>query len=409
MRTRQPIAVIGCGPYGLAAAAALRRVGADVRIFGRVMSFWREHMPAGMYLRSTWDASHIAEPQGAHSLAAYEGARGRRLASPIAIADFIAYAEWFARNAVPTVDPREVTAITPRDKVFEIVTADGAVMLAARVVVAAGIHPFAWRPDELGGLPDDLVSHSSDHVTFERFRDRRVLVVGGGQSAVESASLLAAAGATVELLARGENLRWLDRRQWLLQRAGIVRPLLYPRTDVGPIGLNLLVANPAVFARLPLTLQRPIARRAIRPAVAPWLRDRVSGIRMTTGVRIRDASAAGREVVLRVDDGSRRLVDHVVCATGFRVDVTAYPFIGPSVTDRLVLREGMPVLRSGLESSVPGLHFIGAPSAFTFGPVMRFVSGTAFAAKALARAVVAASDGRAWSLRYGKPIAVVDE
>ena len=28
-----------------------------------------------------------------------------------------------------------------------------------------------------------------------------------------------------------------------------------------------------------------------------------------------------------------------------------------------------------MESSVPGLHFIGAPAAWSFGPIMRFVSG----------------------------------
>ena len=48
---------------------------------------------------------------------------------------------------------------------------------------------------------------------------------------------------------------------------------------------------------------------------------------------------------------------------------------------------GYPVLRRGLESSVPGLHFLGAPAARSFGPLMRFVSGTWWSGRSLARAV----------------------
>ena len=46
------VLVIGAGPYGLSAAHAARRLGLSVTVLGRPMSFWREHMPAGMYLRS---------------------------------------------------------------------------------------------------------------------------------------------------------------------------------------------------------------------------------------------------------------------------------------------------------------------------------------------------------------------
>jgi hypothetical protein len=62
------------------------------------------------------------------------------------------------------------------------------------------------------------------------------------------------------------------------------------------------------------------------------------------------------------------------------------------VGDRLDRRDGFPKLASGLESSIPGLHFLGAPSAWTFGPLMYFVAGTQYAARALTRAI--AHNGR---------------
>ena len=46
---------------------------------------------------------------------------------------------------------------------------------------------------------------------------------------------------------------------------------------------------------------------------------------------------------------------------------------------------GYPVLREGLETSVPGLHILGAPAAWSFGPLMQFVSGTTYASGALTR------------------------
>ncbi|HMI76635.1 MAG TPA: hypothetical protein VK495_18190, partial [Steroidobacteraceae bacterium] len=49
--------------------------------------------------------------------------------------------------------------------------------------------------------------------------------------------------------------------------------------------------------------------------------------------------------------------------------------------------EGYPLLGPGFESSLPGLHFLGAPAARSFGPVSRFVSGTPYAARALARRI----------------------
>lgn len=44
-----------------------------------------------------------------------------------------------------------------------------------------------------------------------------------------------------------------------------------------------------------------------------------------------------------------------------------------------------PVLSHGMESSVAGLHFLGAPAALSFGPLMRFVTGSHYATTRLVR------------------------
>jgi hypothetical protein len=83
-----------------------------------------------------------------------------------------------------------------------------------------------------------------------------------------------------------------------------------------------------------------------------------------------------------------RLVDHALLATGFRVDVSRYPFLSPSLSRQLETVNGFPVLNRGLESSIPGLHFLGKPAAWSFGPLLGFVSGAEFAATELTRSIV---------------------
>jgi hypothetical protein len=86
---------------------------------------------------------------------------------------------------------------------------------------------------------------------------------------------------------------------------------------------------------------------------------------------------------VRLDDGSERVVEHVLLGTGYKIDVTRYAFMEPELSAQVETVGGYPRLTSGLESSVAGLHFLGAPAAFSFGPVMRFVVGTSYAAPAV--------------------------
>ena len=162
------VAVVGAGPYGLSAAAHLRRAGLDVRVFGHPMSFWRS-MPAGMLLRSNWSATNIAEHRGELSLDSYQAETGARFCAPVPVERFIEYGDWVQRKVAPDVDRRLVAQLARRDGGFALTLDDGEELAARRVVVACGIEPFAWRPPELSGLPPWLVSHTGDHRDFARF------------------------------------------------------------------------------------------------------------------------------------------------------------------------------------------------------------------------------------------------
>jgi hypothetical protein len=93
-------------------------------------------------------------------------------------------------------------------------------------------------------------------------------------------------------------------------------------------------------------------------------------------------------------DGDTQAVDHLLFGTGYRVDITRYPFLTPGLTEQIRRAGGYPVLGDGMESSVPGLHFLGAPSAWSFGPIVRFVSGGWYTSRALVRAIARPSRAR---------------
>jgi FAD-dependent urate hydroxylase len=384
------VAIIGAGPYGLAAAAHLRAAKIETCVFGKPMEFWENQMPEGMFLRSSWDACHIADPHRASTLDRYSASENVAVPKPVPLDRFIDYGRWFQKRAVPDLDQRRVVDINITGKGFRVTLNDGDSVQVQRVVVATGIALFARRPSQFNGLPSALVSHTSEHRNLKRFVGQRMAVIGAGQSALETAALLHELGAEVEVLARQPRVHWLDQKmRWLKSEANPIRPLLYPPTDVGPPGLNLIVATPDLFKRLPRLLQKKIAYRSIRPAGAGWLVPRLRNVRITTGGVVSSVRPVDERVILNLSDGAKRCVDHVMLATGYQVDISRYEFLDPGLLKALRVNDGYPELTDGLESSVPGLHFLGAPAARSFGPLCRFVSGTPFTARALTRSVLA--------------------
>lgn len=385
-RLREPVVVIGAGPHGLSTTAHLRAAGAETLCFGEAAEFWRAHMPAGMVLRSRWRSTHISDPQRALTIDRYAESEDGSLHQPwLLLEEFVEYAMWFQRHAVPELDRRRVAALSRDDRAFSVVLEDGTELTAARVVVAAGLAQFARRPEPFAALPRTHASHTFDHTELAPFAGQRVLVVGAGQSALESAALLSEAGARVELLIRANGIRWLWSRNTDEPSPAPDPGWASPPTDIGDPLNGWVAAVPDLFRRLPAVLRERIAYRCIRPAGSGWLRPRLRTVNVSLGRRALGAELSGGQVRLALDDSSERVVDHVLLGTGYALDVARYPFLAPELASEIAVAGGYPLLGPGLESSVPGLHFVGAAAAISFGPVMRFVVGTHYAAPAVAR------------------------
>ena len=395
------IAIVGAGPYGLSAAAHLNANGVNVRIFGETMSFWSRNMPEGMCLRSPWEASQLSDPAGSLTIDAFETATGISVSRPIPIDCFVAYGRWFQSHAVPNVEQRKVAEIERETAGFRVALTDGEVVRCRRVIVAGGIGPFAARPPQFAGIPRNLASHSSEHWELARFRGQRVVVIGGGQSALESAALLHERQAEVELVVRESTVQWTWQRPWL----HTIRPVgvfLYAWPDVGPAFISHAVARPNLYRLFPRCVQDSWRVKSLRPNGVGWLKPRLCNVTVSSGRAVLSAAARGNQVELKLSDGSDRLVDHVLMATGYRVDVRKYEFLSGFLRSSLRLIDGHPVLGRGFESSIPGLHFLGAPAAWSYGPLMRFVAGADFAARALTLKIVGKAGERALMSHSGR-------
>ncbi|MBW8795091.1 MAG: NAD(P)/FAD-dependent oxidoreductase [Streptomyces sp.] len=402
---RPPVVVIGAGPYGLSVAAHLRAAQVPVRVFGDVMGSWRHAMATGMYLKSTPAATDLSAPEPGGRLADFRREHGEpelTELTPIPCDVFVRYGQWFQKRYVGGVEPARVTAVerAAAGPSFVVRLDDGTEMAASAVVVATGLNGLAHVPDELRQLapegpgPRAHVSHTSHHTDLSVYAGRRVAVIGGGQSALESAALLHEAGAETQVLVRERTVLW-----------GMTPDLARPWTQrlvkpASPLGTGWVLAgvcaSPGAVRLLPAAARLLLFRRALGPSGGWWLRDRVEGVvPVHTSRRVTGAVVHGPEVRLDVagPGGGREslTVDHVLAATGYRLDLDALPFLSPTVRRAVACVPGSkaPALRGTFESSVPGLYFTGSLAAPMFGPMMRFVAGTEFAAVRISRHVAA--------------------
>ncbi len=391
--SRTDVAIIGAGPNGLALAAHLADAGVDRLILGDPLSSWRAHMPEGMLLKSEPYGSDIAAPVAGYRVqdfCAREGIAYRDRSLPVSRETFLAYGDWYADRFVPDVWQTSVSSVRTASGGFHLRTATGDEIVARRVVVATGLMPFIHIPRELRSLPSELCSHAWDHADMSRFDGLRVAMVGAGQSALETAALLHEAGADVEVLVRGPAIYFNTPNPEPYPGSQLLRPV--SATGEGWV-CWCYHCLPDVFRGMPEAWRVRKAREFLGPCGTWWLRDRVEGqVAVRTGVEVREASPAGNRVRLVLDGGAvtksgATEYDHVIAATGYRFDVDRLGFVSDELRVRLRRAGGAPVLSRSFESSVPGLYFVGAMAAPSFGPSMRFLSGGHFMTRRLTAAL----------------------
>ncbi|CAG9165193.1 Ferredoxin--NADP reductase [Cupriavidus laharis] len=391
--------IVGAGPYGLSTSAYLTEAGVPHQVLGLPMHAWKNFTPPGMLLRSEAFASNLYAPGGGYTVEDYcrhIHMEYKPVGLHLPVEMFVDYGQWFQSELVAHIRPVEVQDMCRKDGYFRLGLSDGSSLVARRVVLSLGLKAFGQAPSALRGVPKPYVLHSGDFGDAMWARGKEIVIVGGGQSAIGLAALMGQVGARVRLLVRGEAVNWSKEPR---TSSGIMSRLLRARVGLGRgwdsnkpwlLAMSYMLSEyPASFHKLSLQHRQRILETSWGPSGAWWLRDRVEGkIEISTRTEVSHAEVRSGRVVLEVDSGngtSAISADHVVLATGFKVDMARHAFISSEILSSLSLIDGSPDLTSNFETSVRDLYVLGPAAAMSFGPALRFIYGARCAVPRVAR------------------------
>jgi len=316
---RVDLLVVGGGQSGLAAASAARSAGRHAVVLeqsAEAVGSWPKY----------YDSLTLFSPATFSALPGkvFPG-DGARYPSRDEVVDYLrAYGTNLGVDVRAGNRVQDVTAVPGGS--FQVTTTSGVTFFADAVIAATGGFGNPHVPPLPGaGEFTGRVLHAADYRDPGSFAGQRVVVVGGGNSAIQIAADLASV-ARVILATRGP-LRWAPQRplgrdiHWWLTRTGL---------DKAPIGSRLRGRTSPVLDdgryRSAVTAGRPEHRP------------------MFTLLNGHDA---------RWSDGSTGRVDAIILATGYRPDLSYLK--GTGALDPA----GRPIHRHGVSTTVTGLGYVG--------------------------------------------------
>ena len=416
------VLIVGAGPYGISLSYELHRRGIPFEVVGHPFSLWRRHTLSSTHLRSDINASQVFARDDRFSLrtflranySASEAARIMRGRIPVEV--FRRYADWILADLPYRPLERKVTRLQLKNDGItngfiqhpynvsggnmygvelgatipfgDFVRAldgfgvtggvgwtqstldDGAEIAARRVVLASGIESHQVLPECLARLPNRLVMHSWRVREIERITGRRLLIVGGGQSA----------GEILAHLANDNEIVWAYRSPLIF----FSEPINLPR----PIFAAVLRLS-SVYYFLPRPLRQLLGRRFVASTITPNLKSVLLSGRFP---RIQTDAA---DLDLRELDGAiyssrlDRAFDHVIACTGYRYRLASLDYLDPALAAEIeVGPDGAPRLNYDFATSVPGLYMVGGIAEPVCGPAQRFMIGCRHATLRVSRALV---------------------
>jgi cation diffusion facilitator CzcD-associated flavoprotein CzcO len=327
---RNKHAIIGAGFSGLGVAAAFRRAGIDFDVLEA------DDEIGGNWYHGVYETAHIISSRRTTQYSDFPMPEGwPDFPSAAQILTYLrAYADHHELR--PRIELRtRVAKVAPAgDGTWEITLDGGERRVYGGVVVCNGHHWDRRMPEYPGAYAGETI-HSKDYKTPERLRGRRVLVIGGGNSACDIAVEAARFAVSSHISMR--------RGYWFM-----------PKTMMGVPTVELMKPW------MPLPVQRAFIKSMVRMVVGRYEDyglahpdhepfEKHPTINSELLHSIRHGRVKPHPDVARFDgdaveftDGKREPIDLVVAATGYRV---SFPFVAEGV---VAWKDGMPQLIGGV-------------------------------------------------------------
>ena len=375
---RNELLVIGAGPYGLATAAYAKYLGVQARVVGKTLDFWKTNMPRGMFLRSgaDWhlDARNVATFQ------AYINMRGLTSAQvkPVPLDTFLDYASWFMGQYDVMPHPALVTHLARSNGSYTATLDDGSQIRPDKVVLSLGFASFKQYPSELAKKLPGSYTHTCDMVDFEFLRNKRVLIVGGRQSAFEWAALICEKGAEDIYVTHRHATPQFTEPDWSWVQPMVRRTL----EDHGWWRRSTQEEKEKIrndfWAVGRLTLEAWLGPRVHQPNI--HIHEK------TTIVAARTAADGTHEVLL--DDETTVNVHHIILATGYVPNMQNVAFLDrTTILRELKTLNGSPMLDTEFQTTLPNLYVTGVSAVQDFGPFFGFTVACPVAGRIIGEAV----------------------
>ena len=374
--------IIGAGPFGLAMAVYAKHLGIDQVIVGKPMEFWSKNMPRGMYLRSASDW-HL-DPVGIYTIEKFLATQNQKPSDvePLTLQFYLSYAQWFQDETHIQPLPlfiRRLDSVIGDDHRFQATTGDGQIIKAHNVVIAPGFKYFKHLPADLvARMPAGRFSHTCDLIDFSDLKGKRCLIIGGRQSAFEWAALLHEAGAAAVHISHRHESPAFKAADW---------------SWVGEL-VDAMVENPNWFRQLSQEEKDAVSQRHWaegRLKVEPWLEARIMNDAIKVWPRTEVIACeveSNGDIRVKLSNGERLLVDHVILATGYKVSIEKVPFLAQgNMLPNLAVKNGFPVLDDHFQTNLPGLFITSMPAAQDFGPFFAFTVSVRTSAKLIGQAI----------------------